>query len=400
MASVAVLADDLSGAVETAAGFLLRGARVWVELDERCAPGDTAVDVRVVDTDSRSLPADSAAARVTAALRRLPDTPLLVKKIDSLLRGPVAAELAAVRACRPNVVVAPALPAAGRSVRGAVVHLDGVPLDATDAWRAEARPAPGSVPAALSPVATRSLDVDSVRGGELAAELRASLDAGRVPVCDAEHDGDLDLIAAAACRLDRPALVGSAALAAAVARTVPVHRGAPRRGAPVPHRPGVPATLVVVGSAAPSVPAQLAVLRAAGARVLLARPADLLAGHRPVPDPAAGEIVVAAIDPAAPVRPGDSAELAAALATAVVPAARRADGLVLTGGGTARAVLDRLGVDRLRPLTEVHHGAVVCVDPTGRLVATRPGSFGAPDSLLAIARAVRTARTTPAEENP
>ena len=58
--------------------------------------------------------------------------------------------------------------------------------------------------------------------------------------------------------------------------------------------------------------------------------------------------------------------------------------LVLTGGETARRVLDALDVHRLSPRGSVHHGAVVSTTDDGRTVVTRPGSFGGPDSLLAV----------------
>ncbi|TLF56227.1 hypothetical protein FE391_39555, partial [Nonomuraea sp. KC401] len=66
----------------------------------------------------------------------------------------------------------------------------------------------------------------------------------------------------------------------------------------------------------------------------------------------------------------------------------RAD-LVLTGGETARRVLDALGVREMVPVGQVHHGAVHSRTPDGRSVVTRPGSFGGPDSLLRIAAHLR-----------
>ncbi|MEV1177987.1 nucleotide-binding domain containing protein [Nonomuraea sp. NPDC049784] len=59
--------------------------------------------------------------------------------------------------------------------------------------------------------------------------------------------------------------------------------------------------------------------------------------------------------------------------------------LILTGGETARRVLDALGVRELIPLDQVHHGAVHSRTPEGHSVVTRPGSFGDVDSLLRIA---------------
>jgi D-threonate/D-erythronate kinase len=59
---------------------------------------------------------------------------------------------------------------------------------------------------------------------------------------------------------------------------------------------------------------------------------------------------------------------------------------VLTGGETARAVVDAIGITSLRPVHEIHHGAVVSVAPDGRRVVTRPGSFGDINSLVTITR--------------
>ncbi len=62
--------------------------------------------------------------------------------------------------------------------------------------------------------------------------------------------------------------------------------------------------------------------------------------------------------------------------------------LVLTGGETARRVLDALDIDRLTPVGQIHHGAVHTQAPDGTSVVTRPGSFGGPDSLLTILAAL------------
>ena len=56
-----------------------------------------------------------------------------MKKVDSTLRGPLAAEIEAALAAsgRTRAVVAPAFPATGRTTVGGVQHLDGVPVHAT-----------------------------------------------------------------------------------------------------------------------------------------------------------------------------------------------------------------------------------------------------------------------------
>src|SRR3954470_21157425 len=141
---VLAVADALSGAAETAAGLGSRTTRSQVLLIGPAGPYPEEISaadaqaVTVLDLDSRHCPAEEAADAVRGALRLAPtgDT-LVLKKIDSLLRGNVAAEVTALAADGAGVVVAPALPVAGRVVRAGVVHIDGVPLHEGDAWRAE-----------------------------------------------------------------------------------------------------------------------------------------------------------------------------------------------------------------------------------------------------------------------
>ncbi len=155
-----VVADDLSGAVEVAA---VLGAR-------RIALGHADGDV--VDLDTRALGPDEAARRIRAL-----DGRITFKKIDSLLRGNVQAELEALSG---ELIVTPALPVEGRTVRNGVLHVHGVP---------QATP---------------------------------------IPVLDAETDEDLDAIVAAAP--PHATLVGSAGLAAALGRRL----GAPSLPRPTP----------------------------------------------------------------------------------------------------------------------------------------------------------------------
>ncbi len=397
MTDVAVIADDLSGAVEAAAAFLLRTTRISVQLTElsrspRGVGRNPSPDVWVIDTDSRELLAPAAAERAAVAIRALAEVPVVVKKIDSLLRGNIAAELQTLRLARPHLVVATALPAAGRAVRHGQVWVGDRPLHESGEWRAEAGERPLTVAHALHPIPTTPVPLAAVRDPDLPRLLREILSAGTVPVCDAETDADLDRIAAAATDLERAVLVGSAGIAAAVARRLPVSTGP----APAPSLRVGP-LLVVVGSAAPGIVDQLAVLAGLAEFVVL-DPVELLAADGDAAalaavaarvDAAAAPVVVVAVDGGAGVDPGQARSIVRGLSGAVTAAAGRAAGLVLTGGETARAVLDRLGVAYLRPLDQVHHGAVVSVDDHGRLVATRPGSFGGPASLREIVGAVR-----------
>ncbi|WP_337063086.1 four-carbon acid sugar kinase family protein [Kineococcus sp. G2] len=391
---VLLVADDLSGAAEAA---LAHGGPSTLLLDPGTpAPG---ADVLVVDLHCRAGSAEAAADGLRRALARQATGPgghrrRVALKVDSLLRGHLAAAVTGALATGAPVVLAPALPVAGRTVRGGVVHVDGVPLHRTGAWHAEPTAPPVSVAAALDAVPAHVLDLDAVRSPTpaLAAALAAAAARGAVAVCDGTDDGDLDAVVRAATAVGA-VLVGSAGVVAALGRSRPATRAAARQAAP----PGGGDVLVVVGTAAPGARAQLHALRRAGARVVelsedpAATPRALRAGLR--------SGCAALTLPPGPVDPARSRHLAGALADvarAAVTAHPTPLHLALTGGETARAVLDALGVRVLEPLRQVHHGAVVSRAPGGRLVATRPGSFGDEGSLLALARALGALPGTPA----
>lgn len=420
--AVVALADDLSGAAEAAA-LLRLPARLVLHVDDLGVSGADGEAV-VVDLDSRYLDDEAAADAVRAAVDavgaaagRVPagvrvdadataprafrafraansrdayDSPLWFKKCDSLLRGPVGAEAAAFAEGAEVLVIATALPAARRVVRGGVALVDGVPLHECAAWRAEERAAPRSVAGALAPLPTADVPLETVRQGPiaLAGRFRELSAHGRHPVCDAETDTDLTVIAAAAALLGPGArLLGSGGLAAALGRRLAARRahGPSAKAAPTAARP----LLVVAGSAEPVVGEQVARLVEGGARHLALTPGRLT-GADPVALPALapGTVTVLSVDGSDGVRPGAARAVVAGLARAVSTVPGRPD-LVLTGGETARRVLDSLGITTLRPVGEIHHGAVHCRTIDGRSVVTRPGSFGGPDSFVRIAAALR-----------
>lgn len=373
---VYAVADDLSGAAETAMALTVRGTRSVVRL----SGVDGVAEVVVVDLDTRSRPAPVAAAAVTRTLAEVPPGYRIFKKIDSLLRGNVAAEVGAVADAGYGVVMTPALPVAGRTVRGGVLHVDGRPLHEGAAWRAEHAAPPKSIAAALAPTRVQVVGLDVVRSGDALADLFTAAN-GRILVCDAETDEDLDAVALAAARVPEGlALAGSGGLAAAVGRLrtgtdliLDVQAGARDLSTPV---------LVVVGTADPVAVAQVERLR--GFAVHSLDPEELAAGA--VALPAIVGPTVIRVDPAAPVLPGRARSVAAGLAATVVAARCGPVALVLVGGETGRRVLDALGVDALEPVGAVHHGAVLSRVPGGGTVVTRPGSFGGPDSLVQIVR--------------
>jgi 4-hydroxythreonine-4-phosphate dehydrogenase len=385
---VAIVADDLTGAADTAAGFLAAGFTACVTW-ETSVPETATIDTDVLafDTRTRRGPAAEAyavTARVTASVRRVGCT-ALYKKIDSLLRGFVGEEVAAaVAAWHPEAValVAPAFPGTGRTTIGGRVCVDGAPL---------ARP---PVAAVLSAAGTRASTVDlaTVRGGALVDRLTAREASGdRAIVCDAETDDDLCAIAQAGVMMGRHVVwVGSGGLARALAPHVGVVT--PRVSATPGATPGViraAPVLLVVGSASAVAQAQVARVAAAGA-MRVSVPTSVLIGTEPWSDVVSrvetalrSDLdVVVTVEPLA--ETPDDERVVAALGRLLVSSARLVGGLVVTGGETAAGLFDAWGITDLRLVEEIEPGVPMSVAHgacVGLPVVTKAGSFGDESTL-------------------
>src|SRR5690242_17623171 len=128
--TLAILADDLTGACDSAVPFARRGLATRVLLAPRpvaMGPADR-IDVVAVDADTRPFSRRVAVARTTVAARalRTPDATRLFKKVDSTLRGHVGPELlACMRAWDVSLaLLCPAFPATGRWVQGGEIFVD------------------------------------------------------------------------------------------------------------------------------------------------------------------------------------------------------------------------------------------------------------------------------------
>src|SRR3954454_19384753 len=115
---IGVIADDLTGAAELGAV----GKRLGLKAEIVCnnEPGSTA-DLVCVDTDSRSCTASEAAKRAAAGAKLLQAAGArwIYKKVDSVLRGNVTAEVEAVmqQLGLNRALVLPADPSLGRIIR-------------------------------------------------------------------------------------------------------------------------------------------------------------------------------------------------------------------------------------------------------------------------------------------
>ena len=240
MTLVLMLADDLTGALDASAGFSARGMSVAVAVrpDGIKAALAHAPEVLVVSTGTREAPAEAAERIVAAVLERLGGlgAEIVFKKIDSRLKGPLAAETRALlRRGHSSVLAAPAIPEFGRWVQGGLLVGPGVAV-----------PMP------------------------VAAAFAGCGAAVTVP----EVDSDADLDAAVAARQPGQLLAGARGLALALARAL--------RPAAEPSPRAVPGPLLLaVGSRDPITLAQLTHLQANTPphRYRLLRPGEPEAGE-------------------------------------------------------------------------------------------------------------------------
>ena len=135
---VGIIADDLTGANDTALQFQQRGASTKILLDSECTPKVKAgSEVWALSSESRNVEADEAVLRVEKAVNTLVENfsfDYFYKKIDSTLRGHIALETLTVLNILEYdaAVIMPAFPQEGRITVGGYHLAKGVPIGRTE----------------------------------------------------------------------------------------------------------------------------------------------------------------------------------------------------------------------------------------------------------------------------
>jgi uncharacterized protein YgbK (DUF1537 family) len=137
MKQIAIIADDLTGASDSGVQFARKGLQTQVFFDiEQVSKQQQTMEAIVIDTDSRSVAQEIAYARVKEAALSIHQAafPHIYKKMDSTLRGNLGVEIDAVMDVIPFdfAVVAPAFPKIGRTTSQGVHYLNGVPVSETE----------------------------------------------------------------------------------------------------------------------------------------------------------------------------------------------------------------------------------------------------------------------------
>jgi uncharacterized protein YgbK (DUF1537 family) len=340
-----IIADDLTGALDTGTPFVEAGLSVAVAIDAEAASEALAAgpDVLVVNTASRALPEAQAAERVRAAavFLRSASPAIVLKKIDSRLKGNVAAESAALAEIfgHREIVIAPAIPDQERFTRRG--HVVGRGVD---------QPLP------------------------IAALFKGRRET--VLIADAGSDADLDRLV---IKHDwkNTLCVGARGIGSAFARSLGRSDKAGRSFEPA-HK-----TLFAFGSRDPITTAQMDRLEASGMlRLVVDAPMGAVECGEglalPVLLRCSGEIA------------GDASVVASRFARGVksVIDDARPDMLMMGGGDTALAIFRELGVSVLIPKGEIEAGVpwFDVTDADGRFFrcAVKSGGFGHSNSLLRL----------------
>jgi uncharacterized protein YgbK (DUF1537 family) len=420
---LAIMADDLTGACDSAGSFRRYGLRTVIT-DFCHLDWDSSVRVLAVNSDSRKQNSVTAYQRVQEISRQLLREGRIpfYKKVDSTLKGNWRCELAAlVSTWLPDVVlVAPAFPVWGRTTEKGIQCVNGRPLSSVKIHHSE-----------------RVEDSDATRSADLVQLLKEQFGRGvqlldrsqlgrgpqwierqieryrftgyRFLVFDAVSDDDLKCISLGGGRVSLKVLwVGSGGLA----RFLPLGWGC-HHTEPIP--PGTPQSevtdgrksiLLVVGSLNPSNAEQLEYLAKQVPLTLIdveegdsqENPSTQAKREKALGSLKRGIHVAAHLPFRSIGAPLQSLHDTLQWLTASLIESEEVNGIVLVGGDTSMKVYRRVGASGIEILGEVQPGV-----PYGRWtggllsdrpVATKAGGFGQTDTLAKMVERLQPIAST------
>lgn len=273
MLDLLIVADDLTGAIDTGVQFVNNGYKTLVTTEPLALPDciDPSLRVLVVTTTSRHLTPDKAFMRVynAVAAARSWGVGLFYKKTDSALRGNIGAELAAMMQASSyrRLVFAPALPKFKRTVQNGTVYIGSLPLRQSDIGRDPFSPVVSDyVPQIIGEQTDIPVHVCN-RDNFLLADGEES-----ILLLDAQSDEELRDIARQIRESGkRVALAGCAGFAAALPILLP-----PPEQLPICRPPRAERQLFVCGSISQISMSQVKMAEAAGVPVIRLRPEQYL----------------------------------------------------------------------------------------------------------------------------
>ena len=198
--NIGIIADDLTGACDIAACFACVNKPVSVFLCPENAV-DMGTGFAVINTQTRLIPTEQSRRILYGAGKKLEGKTVILKKIDTALRGSVGAEIQGLAEALGEksgpweIIVAPAIPEIGKITRGGLQYDNEIPIHQTD-----------YADDLSTPVSSANI-----------AEVIARTSKVKVEVCDAETDNDLKHIVTGSLNGTKTVFVGSLGLANALA---------------------------------------------------------------------------------------------------------------------------------------------------------------------------------------
>nr|WP_321525639.1 four-carbon acid sugar kinase family protein [uncultured Cohaesibacter sp.] len=333
-----VVADDLTGALDSSVAFAERGLNVLcaLSLSELNAAMEGGADVVAVSTGSREIERDEAVERVKSVLDAIKahvrgEKVRIFKKVDSRLKGHVADEIRALGFSAAQTIVCPAIPRLGRFVSNGLLTGEGV---------------------------DNPIDVATVAGLPSSCCIEANSQSDiELAIKDFPEDG---------------LFVGAAGLAEALALRV----------APQPRKDSMPSpeapALFAIGSRDPVTLVQLEAFEA------------VAAPNGVVPSPAKWDedVKVIQMTPGATVASGQEAGACFAEGIADWITATKPRTFLGCGGESAAAICARLEIGILQVIGEVLPGLPLSKSTENgddMFIITKSGGFGSKDTLVNLA---------------
>ena len=414
-----IIADDLTGANDAGVQLSKIGISSTVFLDYKDSSLQSTEDVAIIDTDSRAKSEEAAYETVynASSIFQKQGYEQVYKKMDSTLRGNVAAELAAlVSVYQPEIiVVAPAFPKMNRQTINGYQYVNGERVSETEFGRDPKTPVKDSfIPNLFKKYVDDRIcliDQEIINSSteDLMNKIVENTGQGSTWfICDATTDADLKFIAEAFAKVNKKTVwAGSAGLIEYLPNALEL------KSTEINHQEelAITKTLTVSASLSMVTKLQLEMVKTLSDTYFVEiDPVDLIKKTYSLPDiidamtkQVSKRHLVLFVDSSVDNREAtkrlekelslSNKQISEAIsnelgiiAKAIVEAIPEINGLILTGGDTAKAVCNQLKMNQMQLTTEIEVGL-----PLGKLgnatnsrmfwTVTKAGGFGKEHSL-------------------
>jgi 4-hydroxythreonine-4-phosphate dehydrogenase len=393
MDQILAIADDLSGAMESTSVIKDQNSKIWLSNSvkpdlSRLSFEDSTV---MLDLDSRYAEPYITELSYIKILNHFMQISSgkncrIYLKIDSLLRGNVFSVVSSAHKSG-LVFFAPSLPQLNRIVKNGRPIVEGIHLHESNDWHNEFNAPPESIIELLSPIPCEIVSLSEIRGAEEVLRKKISLIFQRkaVAVFDAETDEDLTIIANQSSNWVNSIVIGSSGIALALGKLLIKMDSYSLNSEEKFLQKDI---IGIIGSASQKSREQLKFVENSGITTgyvslkkssLSKNKIEKLLGTK--------RITVIGVRKEEPAMP-QNRQIIEVLAHSIFSYLASAS-LILSGGETARVVLNQLSVAWVKPIRSISYGVVLAKTDQGQLIAVKPGMFGTLDALVEMIKRVK-----------